>query len=76
MVDSIWLVGSFSRWPPKALPTSIRADTCGVRHLMLNALGMRFGEPVNKDALSMKTVARRAPSSYTGAFTNQDVSIT
>jgi len=32
---------------------------------------MRFGEPVNKDAPSMKTVARRAPSSYTGAFTNQ-----
>jgi len=47
-----------------------------VRHLMLNALGMRFGEPVNKDAPSMKTVARRAPSSYTGAFTNQIVSIT
>jgi hypothetical protein len=42
---------------------------------MLNALGMRFGEPLNKDAPSMKTVTRRAPGRYTGTFTNQDVSI-
>jgi hypothetical protein len=27
---------------------------------MLNALGMRFGEPVNKDAPSMKTVAHKS----------------
>jgi hypothetical protein len=48
-----------------------------VRHLILNALEMRFGEPVNKDAPSIKTVARRrAPSRKTGAFTNQGLFIT
>jgi hypothetical protein len=43
---------------------------------MLNALELRFGEPVNEDAPSIKTVARRAPSSFTGAFTNQNEFIT
>jgi hypothetical protein len=42
---------------------------------MLYALGLRFGEPVDEAAPSLKTVTPRVPSRDTGAFTNQDISI-
>jgi hypothetical protein len=43
---------------------------------MLYALGLRFGEPVDEAAPSIKTVTPRVPSRDTGAFTNQNISIT
>ena len=81
LTQNWWLIRSgwsvlLSRWPPKALPTSIRADTSGQTPNAECARNALRG-PVNKDAPSMKTVARcRAPSRYTGVFTNQDLSIT
>jgi hypothetical protein len=75
MFDLFWLAGSFCSIDPKG-PTSFYPCWQLARHLMLYALGLRFGEPVDEAAPSIKTVTPRVPSRDTGASTNQNVSIT